>query len=59
MGYLSEQTRRKENVLIAFQLLTECCQHKKSDDPDCYHPEQEFNHMLCCPANCPLLLEDN
>jgi hypothetical protein len=40
-------------VKEAFIELRKQCPHK--DMTDCAHESIEFNCMLCCPSNCPLL----
>jgi len=41
----------------SFQQLKEICPHS-TEDPDCHHPDQDFNCVTCHPCNCPLLLEE-
>jgi predicted nucleotidyltransferase len=44
------------DVKQAFYVLSRYCPSKLGSDPDCHHPDIDFDHMLCDPSNCPLLL---
>jgi len=45
-------------VKLAFKKLEDKCQHKQSWNPDCHHPDQDFNCVSCCESNCPYLVGD-
>jgi hypothetical protein len=49
---------RIEFTLHAFSRMAEHCPHRAADDPDCHHPDMDFNCMVCAPCNCLLLLDD-
>ena len=46
-----------DQVNIAFSALASKCEDRGWDGVDCEHPDTDFNSMLCCPQNCPLLLK--
>ena len=46
-----------EFVQSTFRMLISACPYRYSNiDPDCHHPDIDFDSMLCAPCNCPLLL---
>ena len=47
---------RVELVLHTFDRMAEHCPHRTTNDPDCHHPDINFED--CAPCNCPLLLDD-